>query len=562
MDKLVLHTTNQPGEIRLEGIAIPDLTTAQLLAICSEMVASETRGFYDIHPQEIHVDFAQFDRVKHLSTSAAVQLQQNDEGIELKCSCAHSKKSVCPHQAQVLFNALNRPEIRVFFDAGMRKKQLSEFAIKVGIGEQEDPSIYFELAYQQGKTQIISAKKELLLLDEQVQKNINEQLFVAPLVREKEEKELILVFRKHRFYEHLCIELCEAGRTRDGKLKKPIQLINPFELIWKYHQPDELRFFTALARFANLYEEDRKESDLEAMKAIFRNPLQLMVYLLPADANDAPALSDYEAISLKELNTQVHLRVDQQRSLFSVNGELEINGRTIPFDQLRSLYGYFFRLDATLYFNADMPFIRLMEFFRQKRFQLLIPAASFEDFRNKTLSPLEEKVRISYTHLQAASEEQKIETGLDKAPEALLYLSQVENEIQLIPAMRYGPVEVPVLSQKQIYTYDEKGNAITILRDDAAENKLLAALLLLIPELNEQLENGKLFIHKSVFLEDDWFPNVFEQLSNKNIRVLGFNELTKQSLNYHAAKVSVNVKSGLDWFETALDVRFGKQRAK
>ncbi|HPH82257.1 MAG TPA: DEAD/DEAH box helicase [Flavobacteriales bacterium] len=565
MKKIQLHKTDRPGEIILEGISIIDLSTPSILSVCSEMIASDIRGFYDIHPTEIRVDFACFERVKNLRDSAIVQLEQNDEGLHLTCTCLHEKKSLCPHEAQVLFNVMNRDEIRIFFESTIRKNKLSEFAQQAGIGQQEDPELYFQLEYYQGKTRIIQAQKELLLIDPLVQKQINEQLLInqtPPSIEEKEELEFILVFRKHRFYEHLCIELCEAGRTREGKLKKPIRTRNPFELIWKFTQPDELKFFSAIARFANLYEEDRNESDLEAMKAIFRNPLNLKVYLLPSDAGDSPSLTAYEHVNLHEIESRVHLQVDQRSSLYSVKGEVELNGRNIPFEQLRSLYGYFFRLDNSLYFHADMQFIRLMEFFRQKRFQLLIPAKSFEEFRIKTLSPLEDRVRITYAHLKTATEEQKVESGLNEDPEPLLYLSQAENEIQLIPAMRYGPVEVPVLSQKQIYSFDDKGNAITIVRDEQAETKLLATLLLLIPELNDQLDSGKLCIHKTAFLDENWFPDFFESLTNKNIRVLGFNELTKQSLNMHKAKINVQVKSGLDWFETAIDVRFGKQRAK
>ncbi len=565
MEKIQVQIHTNPSEIWIVGKAISDLNTQLILSVSSEMVASDARGFYDIQPQEIQVDFARFDRVKNMRDSASVQVEQREEGIFLQCSCGHIKKSLCLHQAQVLFNLMNRPEIRVFFDPSIRKKQLSDFAIQVGLGQEEDPSIYFQFEYEQGKTQIVPAQKELLLLDSQIQKKINEHLLIGQKSianEEKEQYEFILVFRKHRFYDHLCIELCKASRTREGKLKKPIQTLNPFEVIWKYNQPDELRFFTALARFANLYEEDRNDSDLEAMKAIFRNPLKLMTYLLPADSNDASSISAYEVVQLQEIDSHVHLMVDQRNTLFRIQGELELNGRMIPFDQLRNVYGYFLRLDNTLYFNSDRQIIRLLEFFRQKRFQVLIPSTTFEEFRLNTLSPLEEKIRISYAHLQPATEEQKVESGLNESPESLLYLSQVDNEVQLIPAMRYGPVEVPVLSQKQIYAYDEKGNAITIIRDDEAENKLLAALLLLIPELNEQISTGKLCIHKSAFLDEDWFPDFIESLTNKNIRVLGFSELSKQSLNMHKAKVNVQVKSGLDWFETSLDVRFGKQRAK
>ena len=209
------------------------------------------------------------------------------------------------------------------------------------------------------------------------------------------------------------------------------------------------------------------------------------------------------------MDAQIHLFVDQQTSLFRMNGTMQLEGNAIPFDQIRMAFGYFFRYRDSLYFCPDLQIIRLFDFFRQKRFNLLIPASTFEDFRLKTLSPLEEKVQINYAHLKPANQQQRIETGLDEIPEKLLYLSQAGNDIQLIPAMRYGPVEVAVMSQKQIYTYDSKGNAITIVRDDYSENELLATIIKLIPELNEQLATGKLFVSKMAFLDEEWFPDIF-----------------------------------------------------
>jgi SNF2 family DNA or RNA helicase len=564
MSKIQLHIGDLPGKIRLESVSIPDLNTQLILAICSDMVASDARGFYDIQPHQILVDKAVFDRVKSIRDAASVEIEQIENVLHLSCTCKNSSKSLCAHQSQVLFNIMNREELRVFFDEDLRLQKLKEYAAQVGISSNENPELFFQVDYQHGKLNIVSIQKELLIIDPISQNLINQKLLIESHTINTEEKttQLILVFRKHRFYDHFCIELCEAGTTSQGKLKKPITAINPFDVLWKYSQPDELKFFSAIARFSNLYEEDRNANDLQALKAIFKNPLQIPAYILTGDDADNPSLNSFEQVKMQELDAQIQLFVDQQTSLFRMNGTMQLDGNTISFDQIRMAFGYFFRFRESLYFCPDLQIIRLFDFFRQKRFNILIPASAFEDFRLKTLSPLEEKVQINYAHLKPANQQQRIESGLNEIPEKLLYLSQAGNDIQLIPAMRYGSVEVSVMSQKQIYTYDSKGNAITIVRDDAAENNLLATIIKLIPELNEQLAKGKLFVSKTTFLDEEWFPDIFETLQNKQIRVLGFSELSKLHLSMHKAKVNVQVKTGLDWFETALDVRFGKQKAR
>jgi len=564
MSKIQLHIGDKSREIRLESVSIPILNTQLILAICSDMVASDARGFYDIQPHQILVNKASFDRVKSIRDSASVEIEQNEFGLQLNCTCGNASKSLCAHQAQVLFNVMNRDEFRVFFDEDLRLQKLKEYAVQVGISSKENPELFFQVDYQHGRMSVVSIHKELLLIDPISQNQINQKLLIESetITTEDEKTQLILVFRKHRFYEHFCIELCEAGTTSQGKLKKPIEVVNPFNVIWKYSQSDELKFFSAIARFANLYEEDRNENDIQALNAIFKNPLQISTYILTGDVAENPPLAAFEPVTLQELDARMQLFVDKQTSMFRMNGTMQLEGNAIPFDQIRLAFGYFFRYRDCLYFCPDLQITRVFDFFRQKRFNILIPASAFEDFRVKTLSPLEEKVQINYAHLKPANQEQRIESGLDEIPEKLLYLSQAGNDVQLIPAMRYGPVEVAVMSQKQIYTNDSKGNAITIVRDDNSENDLLATVIKLIPELNEQLATGKLFINKTAFLDEEWFPNMFETLQNKQIRVLGFSELSKLHLSMHKAKVNVQVKSGLDWFETALDVRFGKQKAR
>src|SRR5690242_17451535 len=89
----------------------------------------------------------------------------------------------------------------------------------------------------------------------------------------------VLILSQHRFYRHLVIELAEAVFTKGGKLKNPLKFIDPLDRVWKTGAEAELKFYTGVSRFKNNYTENRSESDLEALKAIVRNPLCLAVYL-------------------------------------------------------------------------------------------------------------------------------------------------------------------------------------------------------------------------------------------------------------------------------------------
>ena len=82
------------------------------------------------------------------------------------------------------------------------------------------------------------------------------------------------------------------------------------------------------------------------------------------------------------------------------------------------------------------------------------------------------------------------------------------------------------------------------------------------PDFEEQLQEMDFFyLHKDRFLDEDWFLDAFQAWKNEGITVLGFNELTNNRLNQHKARVSIQVTSGTDWFDTSMEIKYGKQKA-
>jgi SNF2 family DNA or RNA helicase len=129
--------------------------------------------------------------------------------------------------------------------------------------------------------------------------------------------------------------------------------------------------------------------------------------------------------------------------------------------------------------------------------------------------------------------------------------------------MRYGEAEIPIRSQRQVYQLDSKGNEFMIYRDHHEETAVTSLLIKQHPFLKEQLTNGLhyFYLHKKRFLEADWFLNVFEEWERNDITILGFNELTGNKLNPNKVKVTIQVISGINWFNTLIEVRFGKNKA-
>jgi hypothetical protein len=142
----------------------------------------------------------------------------------------------------------------------------------------------------------------------------------------------------------------------------------------------------------------------------------------------------------------------------------------------------------------------------------------------------------------------------------MIYLSDTEGYVVITPVVRYGKVEVPVLSKKQIHAIDPLGNAFVVERDEAVELAFTTSLLKQHPDFREQLHQTGFYLPRGRFLEEGWFLEAFETWQSLGITVLGFNDLKNNRLNPHKAKVSVNVNSGVDWFDTTVEIQYGKQR--
>jgi hypothetical protein len=90
--------------------------------------------------------------------------------------------------------------------------------------------------------------------------------------------EKIVVFRQHKFYKHLVVELYEATTTRSGKLKNPLRMLNPLDTLWQTESPQLLKFYTAVTRFQHQIREGKTVADIEALKALIKNPAELPFY--------------------------------------------------------------------------------------------------------------------------------------------------------------------------------------------------------------------------------------------------------------------------------------------
>ncbi|GEO11844.1 DEAD/DEAH box helicase [Segetibacter aerophilus] len=399
-----------------------------------------------------------------------------------------------------------------------------------------------------------------------VLKNFQEQILqqekFTPL-KDSPHQKLIVVLKQHRFYKQLCIELYNAATTKAGKLKNPLTIVNPLDIVWKTNEPDELKFFSGVARFQNNATASKSAADIDALKAVIKNPLTLSFFYHNPELSKNVVAGSIVPVKVGWAVNDLQLFVNKKQDVYELSLEIKAGGTAYDLNDVEVKHDYFVLIKDNLYLLGKFDYVQVVQLFKQYKGGLIIHEAKYKEFHQETLSKLEDKINIYYTFIEAGTKEQIEHSEFNGLQERFVYLSGLDNYVLIEPVMKYGSADIPVLTKRQIFSVDKKGNSFAVKRNEDAENNFVALLLKQHPHFLEQLEFELpyFYLHKERFLDEDWFLNAFEEWESQGITVLGFNQLKGNKLNQHKAKITIRVSSGTNWFNTDINVRFGRKKA-
>lgn len=549
-----------------QNFNLDQLTTTHILQNSAELPATEKRGFFDIMPHDIDMDYAAFHIPATVTDHYKVVVRQNDVSVSVYCACNAPKKRLCEHQIQVLYNLNNRKDLRAFFDKKLRFDKIRVVAKDYGLENEADLDAFFKLQYLNRELEIKPRMKELIPVSQTSFAFLENQWISKPVKvipnadKQAEKIRQIIVLSQHKYYEHFNFEVYEAAFTREGKLKNPLTPSNPLSAIWKTQDTDIVKFYTAIAAFQNNFRKKQAETDLAGLKSIVKNPLSLEFFYHNPLISESVSAASLVLVKLEKAPVDMQLHIDRKDQFFQISGQLILNGVSLDLELVKMRYDYFVLYLDALYLIDNEDILRTVEFFSQHHQKIVIHGAKFEEFRENILSKIESKIRITYSYLKPATPAQKEEQGFNKENEKLIYLEDFGNYVMITPVTKYGNVEVPVFSKKQIYSVDAHNNPFTVQRDESEELRFASAIIRQHPDFEEQLGREFFYLYKERFLDEDWFLNTFEEWRHQKITVLGFEKLTKIRLNPNKAQVSVHVISGINWFNTTAGVKFGNQK--
>ncbi|UPZ36451.1 DEAD/DEAH box helicase [Sphingobacterium sp. PCS056] len=479
--------------------------------------------------------------------------------LSLFCNCSDHEE-FCIHQKLILNEIYKNDHVNLFFSKYAYHDHLKKIAVKYGLEDEQGLEDYFEIQWVDRAVKIHKKQDNLLDLSADIF-NTATGTDLKRNDKEVEQQTNILVLKEHKYYKHPQVLLYRATRAKNGSLKNPLQLISCEEMIWTSKDITEGQFFTALHFLGqNTVEEGNQQ--ITAFKKLIKNPLGLEIYQHDKSLAQSISANSLTQITLRELPKTIRIDIDQIGNFFTIRSTVQIAGQDHPLQQLPLVFDYFTQVQQHFYFIENRQILTLFKLFHTTADHLKVHQSKFEDFKRDFLMIMEEVVDVNYLHIPKASSKQIKEQQFYSDTEAIIYLEESGDYINLIPTMRYADVEVPVRSRRSIFGFDKKGKKFLVKRDLEAELQIVSLIIKQHPYFEEQLDEDfqHFYLHRKHFLELDWFLNVFEEWRKHRISIIGFNEIKANTYNSFKGKIAIHVLSGQNWFNVHVDMQFGKSK--
>jgi hypothetical protein len=551
-----------------EGVSFENINETLLIRYTAPGISFDNGMYQDITPVTLSIDQGTFTHQHHAFNFPNVTVVQNTQQVLILCDCFALPGKLCEHQVQVLTAIIKRDELSIFFNSMQRLEKLKRAAFDYGLENEPDLDSFFNVEYLDKRINITPALPSLIPVTKESLGALKHLALPAEIIignkhADDADQFTCIVLKQHKYYNYLYIELYSAQKTKEGKIKNPLTQVNPLDYIWDTEDHQQLKFYTAVNKFQNHLNSKTSATDISALRAIVKNPFGFDFYYHNSDASEKITASSLVPIKVSTMPHDIKLAVNSQKQFYELSGQLKIDGKVHALKDLAIKFTYFILVDDTLYLIDSLQTLGTIELLKKRPDNLLIHQSKYKELKTHLLSGLEDKVTIAYQHIKPATAGQLKQQGFNAETEKIIYLSDFGSHVMIIPVMRYGEAEIPVRTKRNIFGVDDKGNEFIVKRNDEAELDFTTLLIKQHPYFTEQLENDLhyFYLHKRHFLNEKWFLNVFEEWANQGITVLGFNELEGNKLNPDKINITIRVLSGINWFNTDINIRFGKKKA-
>lgn len=175
---------------------------------------------------------------------------------------------------------------------------------------------------------------------------------------------------------------------------------------------------------------------------------------------------------------------------------------------------------------------------------------------------LAEKIIPWRSHLEIELDKSFLAEDDSQPPARRLYVQEREGKLMLQPAFVYGATELKWGDAGDVLQPSDGKLYITI-RDGGEEQNFIREIRHLHSDMRE-ITIGKhhyFYLPAATVFRDNWYFRFLEWTEEKKVTLSGWEGLDQLRINRHPPKTKIEISSGVDWFDTRMEVLFGDQQA-
>lgn len=511
--------------------------------------------------------------------SREVVLQQNEERyFDTSCTCEERSYPLCVHKVAAFLFLFHQHGAHFFSTIRNWDAQKNRLLALYGYSLEDDLSGKFHFHFHEGKL-------FLRVLDKKIRKLEALQPARKPESPAEAEAEQLqpglFIQKKESYYPHARFQLIQGGADPSGRgFKDKVVLADPAKfVIPPALDTREKNLINALRKMqpAELFKSIRRESPFgefwdslpEEMKQKPGETLwqQTWDFYLPRYQNLFKQFSDFGYAYYLPESEKVYLknmeRVNLSPNAFStrlealphaggvrLKLEFVLEGTRVAPDALTLINAGLIKWQGQLWAADNTETVRLVESF-EGRAERLFDAESWERFLPEQLLPLSAQVPVHFDPALTAHLP-------PREPELRLYLKETEKLMIFKPVFAYEDVEKEWLDFTPV-TRAANGKVRIQARDEAAEQTFLNLLRYLHPSMQESRKSRAFVLPSQEALKGTWYFQFMETLQSEGVAIYGYEQLKQHKINPNKPKTNLQVSSGIDWFDTEIDVRFGEE---
>ena len=506
-----------------------------------------------------------------------VIIKQNEERyFDTSCVCDEKKFPLCVHKATLFMQLLKRFGPQYFQSMQNWDVQKNKLLEQYGYSLSDDLKGKFTFTYENGKP-------FLRVLDPSIKKVAAAAQPIARLpvpempVIVTEQKRLAIVLdtgaTKFPYADILLIAglADDSGRQLTGSIEKLelAQYINPLR-----YREDEREMLPVLRKFLpeellKYIQKNMPFGDFLHDNAINSMPTadvreQLWEYLLPKYQKLLSRYSAYpllymrqpgkplssnalEQVSFADSLVHPQLEVKKEDGNYVIDLQWIIDYNAVAYNDVTQINAALLMYNGHLHSLANLKETIISEEFQPSGRMVISPENWAGLLKNKIMD-WSSQVHVHFS-------EELVEKS---TPLCILNLQEREHIFLMHPYFSYDGVEIhPGFYGDVIQPRD--GIIKIVQRNTEAEAEFLEQLWSLHTDIQYNKKEYYFYLPGTAVLNNNWFFRFTDMMRELKVELRGFEGLKNLRVNTHKPETEVHISSGVDWFDTTVDLKFGDQ---